>query len=293
MNLQGQHILKVEQFDKDTLLSLFELAKEMEGVKDGDQMKGKLMATLFYEASTRTRFSFEAAMLRLGGNVLSNADMNETSSAKKMETLYDTGKVVSQMADVIVMRHPEAGKVEELSKGSDVPVINGGDGSNDHPTQALLDLYTMWKHFGKIDALTIGFVGDLKNSRVLRANAKMLSLFDVKFVKVSPEELKFSIDVPGDETDDLSSVIADLDVLSINRIQKERFENPEDAEKHRGKFVLSKEILAKSKDEMIVLCPLPRMEELPVEIDGDAKCKYFEQIGNGVAMRMALLSKVL
>ena len=209
-----------------------------------DLLAGKMMATLFYEPSTRTRFSFEAAMGRLGGKVLSNADMLKTSSAKKSETLWDTGKVVSQMADVIAMRHPEKGAVAQLAEGSDVPVLNAGDGPGDHPTQALLDMYSIWKYKGGLDGLTVG-------------------------------------------------IIDELDVIAINRIQEERFESQQQADSYRGKFVLSKELMGQAKEDAIVLCPLPRLEELPKEIDEDPRAKYFEQVGNGVAARMALLLHVL
>jgi aspartate carbamoyltransferase catalytic subunit len=306
MNLQGEHILSTKQFDKDGLLELFEEAKQMEAVLTGpgylDLLKGKLMATIFFEPSTRTRFSFESAMLRLGGSVKSNPDMLRNSSIKKQETLWDTGKVLSQMADVIVMRHPEAGTVAEVAKGSDVPVMNAGDGSNEHPTQGLLDLYTIWKTFGKLDGLQVGMMGDLKNSRVIHSECDLLKHFDVDFVFISPKEVA----MPGSITEELEAggaqvlemetlaeAIGDLDVLSTSRLQEERFDNPEDCEKLRGSFILTPELLAKSKSEMIVLAPLPRVEELPTAIDSDPKCKYFEQVGNGVALRMALLKKVL
>ena len=300
--LKGQHILSSEQFDKESLLALFKTAREMqEALEKGeklDLLAGKMMATLFYEPKTRTRFSFEAAMGRLGGKVLSNADMLKTSSAKKSETLWDTGKVVSQMADVIAMRHPEKGAVAQLAEGSDVPVLNAGDGPGDHPTQALLDMYSIWKYKGGLDGLTVGIIGDLKHSRVLRAQCKMLSQFDVKFKLVSPADLALEDDVKSklndaQEFENIADVIDELDVISINRIQEERFESQQQADSYRGKFVLSKELMGQAKEDAIVLCPLPRLEELPKEIDEDPRAKYFEQVGNGVAARMALLLHVL
>jgi aspartate carbamoyltransferase catalytic subunit len=305
MKFEGRHILSTKQFDKSALIALFEKAGEMEEqIKEGksDILSGKILASLFFEPSTRTRFSFEAAMQRLRGGVVSNADMMNTSSLTKLETLYDTGKVVSQIADVIVMRHPEAGSVAKLAEGSDVPVINAGDGPSEHPTQGLLDLYTIWKNYGKIDGLTIGLVGDLKNSRVLHSNSDLLKHFDVKFVLVSPEELCLPEEIENDlkesgcefvKTDDLLGSVGDMDVLNCNRLQVERFKNSEDAEKYRGSFQVNNEILKAAKKDMIVLCPLPRMEEILKEVDDDPRAKYFQQVENGVAVRMALLAKVL
>lgn len=305
MNLKGQHILSSSQFDKKTLLELFEEAvvmehvvKEAAGGKQSEILCGKILATLFYEPSTRTRFSFEAAMLRLGGRVLSNADMMGTSSVKKSETLCDTGKVVSQMADVIVMRHPEARALHELVRGSEVPVVNAGNGPEDHPTQALLDAYTIWKEKGSLDGLVIGLIGDLKHSRVLHSQVLLLRQFgSVKFVLVSPKELvlpdAFKSGIDFVESENLEEVIGDLDVISVNRIQEERFASQDEAEKYRGKFVVRKEFLEQAKKDAIILCPLPRREELPVEIDSDSRVKYFEQVENGVAVRMALLKMVL
>lgn len=299
--LKGQNILSSQQFDKETLLSLFETAKSMEEVLDsGEQsslLAGRVMATLFYEPSTRTRFSFETAMNRLGGRVVSNADMMATSSAKKHETLWDTGKVVSQMVDLIAMRHPEKGAVSKLAEGSDVPVLNAGDGPGDHPTQGLLDMYSIWKYKNSLDGLTVGIIGDLKHSRVLRSQCQMLSHFDVKLVLVSPSELALGDDIKSglrnfEEVEDISSVVADLDLISVNRIQEERFPSQEEADKHRGKFVISEELMKNAKKDAVILCPLPRMEELPKEIDSDIRAKYFEQVHNGVAARMALLLHV-
>ncbi len=298
MDFKGQHILSTEQFDKDSLLALFEVAKEMEVVMEsggGDLLKGKVMASVFFEPSTRTRFSFEAAMQRLGGAVISNADMMSTSSIKKMETLEDTGKVLAQLADVLVVRHPEAGAVNKIATNSDVPVLNAGDGPAQHPTQGLLDLYTIWKEFGKIDGLTVGLIGDLKHSRVLHSEFDLLQYFDVEFVLVSPASLRLPQAVEGgdwNETEDIASVIERLDVISFNRLQKERFENPEECEALRGSFVLTTDLMAKAKEKSIVLNPLPRIDEIDVAVDADPRAKYFEQVKNGVAVRMALLKLV-
>jgi len=300
MDFQGQSILSTEQFDRDSLLDLMKEAEMMEEVfKQGgnDILKGKLMAAVFFEPSTRTRFSFETAMLRLGGMVVSNPDMMKNSSIKKNETLWDTGKVLSQMVDVIAMRHPNPGTVAKLAEGSDVPVLNAGDGSNEHPTQGLLDLYTIWKKFGRFDGLKVALVGDLKNSRVLHSDADLLKHFDVEFVLVSPEELalppKFKDGISFRETENIHEVIGDLDVISCNRLQEERFENPADCQKYRGSFIITTELLKGAKSDLIILNPLPRMEELPTDVDDDPRAKYFEQVHNGVIIRMALLKKVL
>lgn len=304
MNFKGRHILSTKQFDRKSLLSLFSDAKKMEGLfKKGSKMlSGKIMASLFFEASTRTRFSFEIAMLKLGGKVVSNFDMQLTSAIKKMETLEDTGKVVSQMVDVIVVRHPEVGAVARIAEGSDVPVINAGEGALEHPTQGLLDLYTIWKEKGKLDGLTVGLVGDLKYSRVLHSDADLLKFFDVKFILVSPEELKMPQKMKADlsrasriyvETENLASVVSEMDVLSCNRLQKERFKTPADCEKFRGTFQVNAALLKSAKKDMIILNPLPRIEELDRDVDSDPRAKYFGQVRNGIVVRMALLKQLL
>lgn len=305
MALQHQHILSTTQFQKEDLLMLFEEARLMEKVLEvggEDILHGKIMATLFFEPSTRTRFSFETAMLRLGGKVISNPDMLATSSLKKQETLEDTGKTVSQMVDVIVMRHPEAGSVAKLANRSDVPVINAGDGPNDHPTQGLLDVYTMWKEKGSLDGLTVGMVGDLKFGRVVHSECHLLKHFNVKFVFISPEGLQMPAEIVAELEGlglevklarSLSDEIADLDVISMTRVQEERFEDKEEYKKYAGSYILDAALMANAKSDAIVIHPLPRVNEIALEVDGDARAKYFEQPHNGVAVRMALLKTLL
>ncbi len=298
MDFKGQHILEAKQFDKEGLLALFEEARKMEEiVKNGgsDLMKGKVLATLFFEPSTRTRFSFETAMHRLGGSVISNFDMARTSSLKKQETLEDTGKTVSQMADAIAMRHPEPGSVAKLASTSDVPVFNAGDGAHDHPTQGLLDVYTIWREKGGLDGITIGMVGDLKYGRVVHAECEMLSHFDVNFVFVSPEALKMPEGLVKEarEVEDLKEVIGELDVISMTRIQEERFGSKEEYEKYAGSYILDGELMKKAKEDSIVIHPLPRVDEIALEVDEDPRAKYFDQPKYGVAVRMALLNMVL
>lgn len=305
MDFRGQDILSTDQFDKATLRNLFEEATTMEDVlKKGhsDLLKGKVLATLFFEPSTRTRFSFETAMLRLGGRVISNADMLKTSSSKKQETLFDTGKVVSQMADAIAMRHPEAGSVAKLAEGSDVPVLNAGDGAGGHPTQGLLDLYTIWKEKGTLDGLTIGIIGDLKYGRVPHSQCGFLKHFDVNFIFVSPEALKMPRKIVDDlmsngrsiiEVDSLSDHIGEMDVISMTRIQEERFESKSEYKKYAGSYVLDKNLMNKAKEDSIIIHPLPRVDEINTEVDEDPRAVYFKQVKNGVVLRMALLSLVL
>jgi len=308
MEFAGVSILESTQFDREGILSILETADGFLPVAKKEQisdvMKGKVLATLFFEPSTRTRFSFETAMLRLGGKVISNYMMNETSSVKKSETLYDTAKMASTFADVIAMRHPQAGAVAEFAGGSSVPVINGGDGPHDHPTQGLLDVFTIWKHFGKLGGLTYGMVGDMKYSRVVHSQCEYLKHFEKsKFVFISPEALKLPADLIETlkshghevvETDDLETVLSDLDVLSNTRIQQERFDSVEESEKYLGLYSISSELMKNAKEDMIVIDPLPRIsDQILQEFDNDPRAKYFEQVVNGVAVRMALLVKVL
>jgi len=305
MSLKGKNILSTEQFNKDSLLSFFEECHKMEQVIESggnELLKGKVMATLFFEPSTRTRFSFEVAMQRLGGKVVSNPDMMKNSSVTKYETLIDTGKVVSQMVDVVVMRHPDPHSVSELAKGSDVPVINAGDGPHQHPTQGLLDLYTIWKEKRDFEGLTIGMIGDLKNSRVQHSQCELLKHFGVNFLFVAPGELRMPREIKDelvaagrrvDIFEEIEDCIDEMDVISVSRVQKERFDSEEEYEKYRGVYVLDKKMMNKAKEDAIVIHPLPRVDELPVEVDSDKRAKYWEQVGNGVAVRAALLKEVL
>lgn len=306
MDIKGQHILSTKQFDRETLLEFFRLAAKMEKVLDSGKrgllLHDKIMATLFFEPSTRSRLSFEAAMMRLGGKVISSADMMNCSSIKKSETLQDTGKVVSQISDIIVMRHPETGSVEKLASKSDVPVINAGDGASEHPTQGLLDVYTMWKEKGGLDGLTVGMIGDLKYGRVPHSQCDLLRHFDVDYIFVSPEALKMPERICdsllGSQhevkvSEDLEEVISEMDVIACTRIQEERFDNHEEYEKYAGVYVLNEELMKKAKEDAIVVHPLPRVDEIAVEVDNDPRAKYFEQIRNGVAVRMALITQVL
>jgi aspartate carbamoyltransferase catalytic subunit len=291
---------------EEILVFLSRAASFLPTVQERKRLKlaeGKILATLFYEASTRTRFSFETAMLRLGGHVISNADMNSTSSAKKGESLFDTAKMVSTFADIIAMRHPVQGSVAEFSTGSSVPVVNGGDGAGDHPTQGLLDLFTVREELGTLDGLTWVMVGDLKNSRVVHAQCQYLSHFDKnRFILVSPEGLKLPTTyvellkgkgLEVQETEDLESVMGEADVLSDTRIQQERFESEEEFKKYFGVYVLTPELMKKAKSKMVVIDPLPRVNHIDPAMDGDPRALYFKQVEYGVAMRMSILAELL
>lgn len=302
-----QHLLHSKDLSREEILSLLDRAEQfLPTVQKRGRLRlaeGKILATLFYEPSTRTRFSFETAMLRLGGHVISNADMKGTSSVVKGETLYDTGKMASTFADIIAMRHPEEGSVAELARGSGVPVVNAGDGPGDHPTQGLLDLFTIRRHVGRLDKFTIAMMGDLKHSRVFHAQCEQLMKFGkVHFYLVSPDGLKMPREMVSrlkkegckvEETDHPSAAITECDVLSINRIQKERFASPAEAKKYSGVYVLTPALMKKASKNMIVIDPLPRVDEMDTAIDKDPRAKYFEQVENGVALRMAVIADLL
>ncbi len=303
---KGDNILSTDQFDKDAIFDVLVRAKKMEEIlKKGepcDLAKGKILAALFFEPSTRTRFSFETAMYRLGGSVISEANMMNVSSIKKRETLEDTAQVVSRYVDVVAMRHPEVGSVDKFASKSLVPVINAGDGPSQHPTQGLLDMYTIWKEKGEIDGLTIGMGGDLKNSRVLHSQCELLRHFKCNYIFVSPPELAMQNEIVEDLrsrgsevkiTDNYEEFISEMDVINCSRIQEERFADKSEYEKYAGLYVMDKALLNKGKDDAIVLHPLPRVDEISEEIDDDSRTKYFDQVENGVVVRMALLSKVL
>jgi len=265
-------------------------------------LHGKIAAALFFEPSTRTRLSFETAMQRMGGDIIGFSSV-EGTSVKKGETLEDTLKTVDQYADVIIIRHPQIGAAKIAADVADAPVINAGDGAGEHPTQALLDLYTIHKAKNAIDGLTIALVGDLKHARVMHSLAYALSNFDVKLYLISPSMLKMPVEVLDHlknkqiefaEMETLNpKVITELDVLYTIRIQKERFPSEEEYIRVKDSYRITPELLTHAKEDMIILHPLPRREELPPEIDKTPFAKYFEQARNGVYVRMALLGIAL
>lgn len=293
-----RHIIKAQQFDRKLISKIFSIADNLEGKVD-DSLKGRIMAALFYEPSTRTRFSFESAMLRLGGNVITTESAREFSSVAKGETLEDTIRIMNHYADIIVLRHHEKGASERAAEVSSVPIVNAGDGAGQHPTQALLDLYTIKKELGKIDGIKIAMVGDLKNGRTVRSLAYLLGKHKgIKIFFVSPKELKIGNDIKNyltkhkiqfQETEKLEKAIEEIDVLYQTRIQKERFKNGKEYEKFNGKYVITKKIAGRMKKKSIIMHPLPRVNEISKEVDSLSKAVYFKQARYGLLVRMALL----
>ena len=296
-----KHIIEAQQFDLKNISKIFTIADTVEKVK-GAPLKGKIMASLFYEPSTRTRFSFESAMIRLGGSVITTENAKEFSSDTKGETLEDTIRVINNYADVIVLRHFEEGSSERASLVSQIPIVNAGDGIGQHPTQALLDLYTIKKELGYIDGVTIAMVGDLKNGRTIRSLAYLLGKYrKIKIYFVSPKELRVGEDIKEylskhgvnyEEIQNLESVISTVDVLYQTRIQKERFVKKTDYLKFRGCYQIDNKAVEKMKSESIVMHPLPRVDEILPEVDSSSKAVYFKQAKYGLLVRMALLKKL-
>jgi len=299
-----RHVLSVKQFDRDDLHSLFTVAQEMRLMVERkgvlDILRGKVLCTVFYEESTRTSSSFEAAMVRCGGEVVT---INTTrSSVNKGETLEDTIRTLGCYADAIVLRHPDVGSSQLAAKHSPVPVLNAGDGTGEHPTQALLDIFTIREELGTVSGLTVTLLGDLKNGRTAHSLVKLLCLYGVTLNYVSPESLRMPDDVKQHaakrgiaqyETNDLDAVIGSTDVLYVTRIQKERFESQEAYDAVKNAYVVNSDVLARAKKEMVVLHPLPRVNEIDPEVDYDSRAAYFRQMRYGLFVRMALLTMVL
>lgn len=296
------HLVETQQFDREALRRLFELATSYEGKRD-ETLRGKILASLFFEPSTRTRLSFESAMLRLGGNVISAENAAETSSATKGETIEDTIRIVDNYADVIVMRHTEAGAAARAAAVSEVPIVNGGDGAGQHPTQAFLDLYTIEREIGRTDDFHIAFVGDLKYGRAARSLAYLLGKYDkVRMTFVSAPALKMKDDIKEylseqgvsyDETEDIREAMHEADVVYQTRVQKERFPSEEEYLKFRGAYVIDRPIVDDMKKGAILIHPLPRAGEIAPEVDDSPHAVYFKQAGYGVLVRMALLKTIL
>ena len=268
-----------------------------------DRCAHKKLATLFFEPSTRTRLSFEAAMLELGGSVIGFSEAS-SSSASKGESVADTAKIVSCYADIIAMRHPKEGAPLVASMRSEVPVINAGDGGHNHPTQTLTDLLTINREKGRFNDLTVGFCGDLKFGRTVHSLISALSRYTgIKFVLVSPEELKLPSyvknevikknSIPYEQTTDLESVMPELDILYMTRVQRERFFNEEDYLRLKDSYILTPEKLKNAKQDLCILHPLPRVNEISVAVDDDPRACYFKQVRNGRYIRMALIMKML
>ena len=297
-------VLRADQFSPDEIDGIFEAARRYETALDAnevlDELRGKVLATLFFEPSTRTRLSFEAAMLRLGGRVISVAEAR-SSSAAKGESLHDTIKTVEGYADVIVLRHPQIGAAEEAARATDVPILNAGDGAGQHPTQSLLDLYTIIKEQGKVDGLTITLAGDLKNGRTVHSLADLLANYNVGFVFVSPEALRMPNEIVERlhakgiairESESLTDAIPACDVLYMTRIQRERFADPGEYERLKDAYVLTREMLSAAGESITIMHPLPRVNEIATDVDDHPGAAYFRQAANGVPIRMALLALV-
>jgi aspartate carbamoyltransferase catalytic subunit len=301
------HVVESQQFDRPLLEQVFEVARGMEEVVaagGSDELHGRIMASLFYEPSTRTRLSFEAAMLRLGGGVLGTESAGHFSSVAKGETLEDTVRIVAGYCDVLVLRHFDVGASRRAAEVSSVPVINAGDGPGQHPTQALLDLYTIRKERGAVDGVHIAMVGDLANGRTVRSLCYLLSKFeDVRITFVAPPivgmgaDIKAHLDEKGTdyaESTDLDGVLPEVDVLYQTRIQKERFEGRMDEYRRvSGVYIMDRAALAKMKPDAVLMHPLPRVGEIREEVDTDPRAAYFRQARNGLYIRMALLRMLL
>ena len=299
-----RHLMKPLDFSVEELNALFDLAKDIEAnrAKYAHACAGKKLATLFYEPSTRTRLSFESAMLSLGGQVIGFASA-DSSSASKGESVSDTIRVISCFADICAMRHPKEGAPMVAAAKSKIPVINAGDGGHQHPTQTLTDLLTIRSLKGRLDNFTIGFCGDLKFGRTVHSLIHALVRYEnINFVFISPDELKvpdYIIDelkehhIPYEEVISLEEHIGELDLLYMTRVQKERFFNEEEYVRLKDFYILDKKKMAKAKEDMLVLHPLPRVNEISVEIDDDPRAAYFDQVQYGRYVRMALVLTLL
>jgi aspartate carbamoyltransferase catalytic subunit len=301
-----RHLIGPSDLDRSLIEELLQRAARFEdrtAARADRLLDGRLLATLFYEPSTRTRFSFEAAMQRLGGQVLSAESAGAASSAAKGESLEDTIRIVAGYADAIVLRHPVVGAAARAARVAVVPVINAGDGPGHHPTQALLDLYTIRHELGRLDHLRVGLVGDLRYGRTVRSLAVLLARYPGnELVLVSPPDLRMADDVVAllrqegqrfHETDDLAGTVGGLDVLYQTRVQAERFTSPEDYERFRGIYVVDPALMRELPDHAILMHPLPRIGEIDPQVDADPRAAYFRQARNGLVVRMAVLDWAL
>jgi len=302
--LKGKDILNTVQFSLQELNLIMNTAANFERrVKNGEiirDMEGKVVASLFFEPSTRTRLSFETAINRLGSRVISMANA-ASSSVAKGESLADTIRTIDGYVDVIVMRHPMKGAAQLAADNASHPVINGGDGTGQHPTQALLDLYTIRKEKGILGGQTITFLGDLKNGRTVHSLGYFMALCKNKMIFVSPESLKMPVEITSDlrsrgaeieETEDVEKALSVSDMVYVTRVQRERFENPEDYEKVKGVYIINREIINRAKKGITILHPLPRVNEISTDVDDYEGAAYFRQAHNGLYVRMALLALI-
>ncbi|MCX6048987.1 MAG: aspartate carbamoyltransferase [Chloroflexi bacterium] len=304
-DFRGQDILSVSQFDRAKLDYIFNVGQEMQVLVErfgsADLLQGKILANLFYEPSTRTSSSFMAAMLRLGGQVIPINNV-QYSSVTKGESLPDTIRTLESYADVIVLRHPELGAAAIAAHYAKKPIINAGDGVGEHPTQALLDLFTINQDLGQLDGLKIAMVGDLKYGRTVHSLTKLLINYGVEFVFVNPDILPMPEDVLDvvrgtghtfHQTKNVHEIIGEVDVLYVTRVQKERFTDLEQYDRVKDDYVVDEALMSHAKQKMIVMHPLPRINEISYAIDDDPRAAYFRQMRNGMYIRMALLAAVL
>jgi carbamoyl-phosphate synthase/aspartate carbamoyltransferase/dihydroorotase/carbamoyl-phosphate synthase/aspartate carbamoyltransferase len=304
--LTGMDILSVDQFDKEKIDYIFGRAREMremvQRVHGTDLLKGQVLSCLFYEPSTRTSSSFIAAMERLGGSVIPITQGVQFSSVSKGETLADTVRTLEQYSDVIVLRHPDIGSAKLAADYASIPVINAGDGPGEHPTQALLDLFTIQDELGTLEGLKVAMVGDLRYGRTVHSLTKLLLQYNVSLRFVSPEILRLPLTVmnqvidagiPTRETHDVADVIQNADVLYVTRVQKERFSDLAQYEEVKNFYEITTELMEKAKEKMVVMHPLPRVGEIHYNVDKDPRAAYFRQVRNGMYIRMALLAAVL
>ena len=302
MKFAGRDVVSIKEFSREEIDYVLRMSDVVEPMaKTGShELDGKIMATLFFEPSTRTKLSFESAMFRYGGNCLGFAEP-KAASVEKGENLADTVRVVESYADVLVIRHPLEGAARLAAEFSSIPVINAGTGAEEHPTQAMLDLYTIRRELGKIDGLNVALAGDLRYGRTVHSLAYALSLYDINLYLVSPSLLGMRKEVLEDvsqrvkvqEVDELSKVLPQIDVIYVTRIQKERFGSLEDYEKVKGSYRLTATDLSKGKREMIVMHPLPRVDEISYDVDNTPHSKYFKQVWYGLLVRMSLVGLVL
>ena len=302
LEFKGRDIISIEDFSQQEINHILDVSKTMEPLASigSDMLKGKILATLFFEPSTRTRLSFETAMLKLGGSNIGFAEA-EIASVKKGENLADTVRTVECYADVITLRHSLEGAAKLAAEFSKAPIIHGGTGAEEHPTQAFIDLYTIRKEKSKIDGLKIALVGDLRYGRTVHSLAYALALYNVELFLVSPETLRMRKDVlqtiknkiPVTENANLETIIPQIDVLYVTRIQKERFPYAAEYAKVKGAYKIDLKTLENAKKDMIILHPLPRVDEIAAEVDDTQQARYFQQVWNGIVVRMALLALVL
>ncbi|GHV65826.1 aspartate carbamoyltransferase [Bacteroidia bacterium] len=299
--MNERSLVSIGDYSKSDILEVLKVASKFESNPNHTLLKDKVIASLFFEPSTRTRLSFETAISRLGGRIIGFADAS-TSSVQKGETLNDTIKMIDNYVDLIVMRHPVEGSARYASEIAKVPVINAGDGANQHPTQTLLDMYSIYKTQGRLENLQIYMVGDLKYGRTVHSLLQAMSHFKPTFHFIAPKELQMPEEyklyligkkIPFYEHTELNEVINDADILYMTRVQKERFADPLEYEQVKNVYILKNSLLSGTKDNLRILHPLPRINEIDTNVDSNPKAYYFEQAGNGVFARQAVICKAL